>query len=77
MNATSSPPILEVENLQIAFVSPDGIVRAVWLTPDELRSCRARHRSPLVLQSLEDYLAGRRAPLELVHTDASVHQPAD
>ena len=53
----------------------DGILRAVWLTPDELRSCRARHRSPLVLQSLEDYLAGRRAPLELIHTDASVLQP--
>ena len=50
-------------------------MRAVWLTPDELRSCRARHRSPLVLQSLEDYLAGRRAPLELIHTDASVLQP--
>ena len=41
MNATSSPPILEVENLQIAFVSPDGIVRAVdgvsWqLQPGEM-----------------------------------------
>ncbi len=53
----------------------DGIVRAVWLTPDELRSCSARHRSPLVLRSIEDYLAGRRAPLDLIHTDASVLQP--
>ena len=53
----------------------DGILRAVWLTPEELRSCSARHRSPLVLQSVEDYLAGRRAPLELIHTDASVLQP--
>ena len=52
----------------------DGILRAVWLTPDELRSCSARHRSPLVLQSVEDYLAGRRAPLDLIHTDASVLQ---
>ena len=39
-----------------------------------LRASAERHRSPLVLQCLEDYLAGRRAPLELVHTDASVHQ---
>lgn len=53
----------------------EGIVRAVWLTPDELRSCTTQHRSPLVLQSIEDYLAGRRAPLELIHTDASVLQP--
>ena len=52
----------------------DGIVRAVWLTLPEIRACAERHRSPLVLQCLEDYLAGRRAPLELVHTDASVLQ---
>ncbi|TXI30698.1 MAG: NUDIX hydrolase, partial [Ottowia sp.] len=53
----------------------DGIVRAVWLTPDELRSSRTRHRSPLVLQSVNDYLAAQRAPLGLIHTDASVLQP--
>ena len=52
----------------------DGILRAVWLTPDELRSSRTRHRSPLVLQSVNDYLAGQRAPLGLIHTDASVLQ---
>lgn len=45
-----------------------GIVRALWLTADELRACRARHRTPLVLRSLEDYLAGRRFPLDFVHT---------
>lgn len=50
----------------------DGIVRALWLTPEELRGCSARHRSPLVLRSIEDYLAGRRAPLDLIHTDISV-----
>jgi 8-oxo-dGTP pyrophosphatase MutT (NUDIX family) len=44
-----------------------GIVRALWLTADELRACRARHRTPLVLRSLEDYLAGRRFPLDFVH----------
>ena len=49
-----------------------GIVRAVWLTADEIRACPGRHRSPLLLRSLEDYLAGQRFPLSLVHTDASV-----
>jgi hypothetical protein len=29
-------------------------------------------RSPLVLQCIEDHLAGRRYPLELIHTDPSV-----
>lgn len=40
-----------------------GIVRAVWLDADEIRGLRARHRSPLVLRCVEDYLAGRRYPL--------------
>ncbi|NTV10269.1 MAG: NUDIX hydrolase [Zoogloea sp.] len=44
----------------------DGIVRAVWMTPDEIRATRERHRSPLILQCVEDYLAGRRYPLELI-----------
>ncbi|MDP2783432.1 MAG: NUDIX hydrolase [Sulfurimicrobium sp.] len=44
----------------------DGIIRAVWLTPEEMRATQARHRSPLVLQCVEDYLAGRRFPLDLI-----------
>jgi len=53
----------------------DGIVRAVWLTLDELHASAARHRSPLVLRSIQDYLSGRRIALDLIHTDASVAQP--
>ena len=48
-----------------------GIVRAVWLTLDEVRATRERHRSPLILQCCEDYLAGSRYPLDLIrHYDA-------
>ena len=54
----------------------EGIVRTVWMTAEEIRACPARHRSPLLLRSLEDYLAGQRFPLSLVHTDGSVLQPA-
>ncbi len=43
-----------------------GIVRAVWLDAGELRATRARHRSPLVLRCVEDYLAGRRYPLNVL-----------
>ncbi len=42
------------------------IVALRWLTPDELRAQRAMHRSPLVEQCVEDYLAGRRFPLEVL-----------
>jgi 8-oxo-dGTP pyrophosphatase MutT (NUDIX family) len=44
----------------------EGIVRAVWMTPEELLNVRERHRSPLVWQAVADHLAGRRSPLSLV-----------
>ena len=44
----------------------DGIVRALWLTPAEIEARRERHRSPLVMQCIADYLDGRRFPLDLV-----------
>ena len=43
-----------------------GIMRAVWLTPEEIRACIDRHRTPLVIRCIEDYLAGRRYPLDLI-----------
>ena len=49
-----------------------GIVRSLWMTPDELRASAERHRSPLVLRCIEDHLAGQRHPLNLVVTDPSV-----
>lgn len=53
----------------------DGIVRTVWMTLDEIKSCADRHRSPLVVRCIEDYLSGQCFPLELIHTDASVQLP--
>ena len=44
----------------------NGILRALWLTPDEIRATQKRHRSPLILRGVEDYLAGKRYPLELL-----------
>jgi hypothetical protein len=34
----------------------------------ELIACQHRHRSPLVLKCVEDYLKGQRAPLSLLYT---------
>lgn len=42
-----------------------GIIDAVWLSRDELVARRAQLRSPLVLQVIDDYLAGRQFPLEV------------
>ena len=44
----------------------DGILRAVWMTPEEVEATQARHRSPLILQCVQDWLAGRRFPLDLI-----------
>ncbi|HET7837075.1 NUDIX hydrolase [Variovorax sp. J31P179] len=49
-----------------------GIVRTLWMTIDEIRASVARHRSPLLLQGVEDHAAGKRYPLELVRIDPSV-----
>lgn len=50
----------------------DGIVRSLWMTPEEIRASSNRHRSPLLLRCMEDYLAGQRWPLALVYTDPSI-----
>lgn len=44
----------------------EGIVRALWMTPQELHAARDRHRSPLVWQVVADHLAGHRSPLGLL-----------
>ena len=44
-----------------------GIERALWMSRDELAACAERHRSPMVLRGVDDYLAGKRYPLDLVN----------
>jgi 8-oxo-dGTP pyrophosphatase MutT (NUDIX family) len=48
----------------------EGIIRTLWMTPPELQAEHQRHRSPLVWRVVEDFLAGRRFPL-----DALAHLP--
>ncbi|MDB5861845.1 MAG: nudJ [Ramlibacter sp.] len=54
----------------------EGIVRVLWMTHEELRASADRHRSPMVLRCVEDYLAGARIPLDRLHTDPSVYAAA-
>ena len=49
-----------------------GIVRTLWLSLDEVRASREHHRSPLVLQCIEDHARGQRFPLQTVFVHPSV-----
>jgi 8-oxo-dGTP pyrophosphatase MutT (NUDIX family) len=51
-----------------------GIIRTLWMTRDEIAATEERHRSPFVLRCVDDYLAGKRAPLDLMHTHLSVFE---
>ena len=52
-----------------------GIVRTLWMTLAELRASRSRHRSPHVLRCVEDFVQGRRYPLDAITTHPSVYDP--
>jgi 8-oxo-dGTP pyrophosphatase MutT (NUDIX family) len=53
----------------------EGIVRTVWMTPQEIQASQERHRSPLVWRCIADHLAGRRFPLNVVQADGSLLSP--
>lgn len=44
----------------------EGIIAARWLTLDEVKATQARHHSPLILRCIEDLLAGKSCPLDLL-----------
>ncbi len=56
----------EIVGHDVGSVLDAGIIRAVWLTAEEIRACGERHRTPLVMRCVEDYLAGRHYPLDLI-----------
>ncbi len=44
----------------------EGIQAAVWKTRDELLHESQKLRSPMVINCIDDYLAGKRSPLDLI-----------
>jgi 8-oxo-dGTP pyrophosphatase MutT (NUDIX family) len=56
----------KVSNHQPNLKLDEGIIRAVWMTADEIRNNSMRMRSPQVLTCVEDYLSGRQFPLSVV-----------
>jgi 8-oxo-dGTP pyrophosphatase MutT (NUDIX family) len=53
----------------------EGIVRTLWMALPDLRASRARHRSPHVLGCIEDFVSGRRYPLDAITTDSTLYAP--
>lgn len=43
-----------------------GILRALWLSREEIAAAGQRLRSPLILTSIDDWLDGRRLPLDTI-----------
>jgi len=73
----SENPQQDITYLRICFsgnsIAPDtsprlddDIIRIHWMSYEDLKQSTAMHRSPMVLKSIEDYLAGKRYPLELI-----------
>jgi 8-oxo-dGTP pyrophosphatase MutT (NUDIX family) len=55
-----------VDDHRAAHALDSGIVRALWLSHEQVLAQSSRTRSPLVLRCLEDYLLGKRQPLDSV-----------
>jgi 8-oxo-dGTP pyrophosphatase MutT (NUDIX family) len=56
----------EAADAELGRVLDEEIRQVLWLTPDEIRAATPRHRSPLVMACVEDAIAGRRYPLDLL-----------
>jgi 8-oxo-dGTP pyrophosphatase MutT (NUDIX family) len=52
-----------------------GIERAVWLTRPQLAAEHARLRSPMVLRCVDDWLAGKRLPLDALISMLDIPAP--
>ena len=46
-------------------LDPD-ILAAHWFTYEEISQAQEKHRSPMILECIEDYLSGRRLPLDAI-----------
>jgi 8-oxo-dGTP pyrophosphatase MutT (NUDIX family) len=45
----------------------EGILQATWMSRDELIMQRQNMRSPMVINCIEDYIAGKRYPLDILN----------
>jgi len=43
-----------------------GIIAAEWLSYEQVIACRDQHRSPMVLQCIDDFINGAGYPLDVI-----------
>jgi 8-oxo-dGTP pyrophosphatase MutT (NUDIX family) len=46
-------------------LDPD-ITKATWMSLEQIKQAQSQHRSPLIQQCLDDYLAGQKIPLSAI-----------
>lgn len=56
-------PVRELADAQLDH----GIIGPVWLSLEELKARQDQWRSPLVMKCVQDYVAGKQFPLDLVY----------
>ncbi len=54
----------------------DGIIQAVWLNKEEIKANKDKMRSPMVTQCIDDYLSGKKYPLDLINSYLADNEPA-
>lgn len=61
--------LAELPQMQAPTPQDSQINAAHWLTIEQIRAITASHRSVLVMQSINDYLAGKGTDLNLINAD--------
>ena len=70
--AQKALPAAPMAAASMSCPAPSSCIRAArWMSYAEILNCEHQHRSPLVLQCIDDYLRGKRAPLSLLFTHPS------
>ena len=54
------------DNHQPQQILDDGIIQATWKSRDELIQLQQQLRSPMVIGCIDDYLAGKRFPMDML-----------
>lgn len=53
-------------NKNIETQLDEGIIQALWMSRDDILDNKHRLRSPVIIETIDDYLAGKTYPLSLV-----------
>jgi len=57
-----------VSDEPISSTLDEGIIRTLWMTRSQLEEQQARLRSPIILQTIDQYLLGKTYPLDAVQS---------